>query len=127
VVTAERRASADAADASTRVSEVVVSAAKARAAPTSADPAARLRAAAAAGRVSEIKTLLVQGAPVDAADAAGRTALMAAVQARQPAAAALLLRHGADLDLTDQAGESARQMAAAIADPALDKALGLAP
>ena len=102
------------------VGEVVVSRA-------ASNPAAKLRAAAAAGRTSEVKTLLVQGVPVDAADPAGQTALMAAVQAHQPGAAALLHRHGANLDATNQAGESARQMAAAIDDPALNKALGLEP
>jgi len=89
------------------------------------DPAAGLRAAAAAGRTSEIETLLAQGVPVDAPDLAGDTALIRSVRAGQPAAAALLRRHGADLDLKNQAGETARTLAAAKNDPALDAALGV--
>jgi len=89
--------------------------------------AARLRAAAAAGRIAELTALLTPGAPVDAPDDDGETALMMTVQANHPAAAALLRRHGANLDLKNRAGVSARDMAASIGDPDLDRALGLAP
>ncbi len=92
-----------------------------------ADPAARLRAAAAAGRIADVEALLGQGVPVDAADADGNTALMRSVQANRPAVVALLRSHGASLDLKNSAGKGARDMAAAIGDAALDKALGLAP
>jgi hypothetical protein len=91
------------------------------------DPAASLRAAAAAGRTDQLEDLLTQGVPVDAADARGETALMKSIKADQPAAAALLRGHGASLDRKDQAGESARAMATAKDDPALNQALGLAP
>ena len=124
----------------TSVGEVVVTAAKRASnrsnvpmavtvftAPASSDQAARLQAAAAAGRTDAVKALLRKGAPVDATDAAGDTALMNAVQADHPATAALLLRHGASLDAKNTAGESARDMAAAVADPALNRVLGLAP
>jgi len=84
----------------------------------------RLRAAAAAGRTGEVETLLTQGAPVDATDADGNTAL---VQADRPAAAAALKRHGASLERRNKAGESARDMAASVDDAALNQALGLPP
>jgi hypothetical protein len=95
--------------------------------PAGSDPAARLRAAAAAGRTGELAKLLDQGVPVDAADGAGDTALMKSVRADRPAAAALLRRHGASLERTNQAGESARDLAADKGDPALDRAIGIAP
>jgi hypothetical protein len=95
--------------------------------PAAPDPAARLRAAAAAGRTGELAKLLGQGVPVDAADDAGDTALMKSVRADHPAAAALLRRHGASLDRTNQAGESARDLAAGKGDPALNRAIGIVP
>ena len=91
------------------------------------DQAARLRAAAAAGRTAEVKTLLARGVAVDAPDADGDTALMKSIQADQPATAALLRRHGASLDRENNAGESARAMATAKDDAALDRAIGLGP
>jgi ankyrin repeat protein len=75
--------------------------------------------------VTEIQALLAQGAPVDAADAQGDTALMQSVQADQPAAAALLRQHGANLDRKNRAGLSARDMAKTKNDPELNQALGL--
>jgi ankyrin repeat protein len=101
--------------------------ARASIAPPQPDRGAALRAAAAGGRSSEVEALLTQGAPVDAPDAAGDTALMKSVQAGQPAVAALLRRHGASLDRRNHAGENARDMATRKGDPALDEALGLAP
>ncbi len=101
---------------------------KADALAAAPDPAARLRAAAAAaGRTAELAALLDQGVAADAPDAAGDTALMKSVRADRPAAAALLRRHGASLDRRNQAGESARDLAAGKADPALDRALGISP
>ena len=87
--------------------------------------AARLRAAAAAGRTRDVEALLAQGVPIDAPDDAGETALMKAIQAGQPAAAGLLRRHGASLEARTRAGVSARDMAVRKDDPALDEALGL--
>jgi ankyrin repeat protein len=49
--------------------------------------------------------------PIDAPDAAGRTALLHAVLAQQPGAVRLLLAAGADPDLADHAGLSARAAA----------------
>jgi len=92
-----------------------------------ADQAEQLGAAAAAGRLHEVKALLARSVPVDAADAAGETALMKSIQAGRRAVAALLIARGASLDRENRAGESARDMAAAKGDPKLDKALGLAP
>lgn len=92
-----------------------------------ADPGARLRAAAAAGHTKEAEALLDRGAPVDAPDAEGDTALMRAIKADQPAAAALLRRHGASLDSKNNAGKSARDMAAEKGDAKLNQAIGLAP
>jgi len=91
------------------------------------DPAARLRQAAAAGRLAEMTALLSSGAPVDGADDEGETALMKTVQANHPAAAALLRRHGASLDRENRAGRSARDMASSVGDADLNRALGLAP
>jgi ankyrin repeat protein len=91
------------------------------------ESAAKLRAAAAAGRIEDIGTLLAQGVPVDAADAKGDTALMESIQADQPAVAALLYQRGANLDQRNLAGLSARDMAKAKDDRVLDQALGLGP
>jgi ankyrin repeat protein len=91
------------------------------------DPAARLRAAAAAGRTSEVEALLKRGVAVDSPDAKGDTALMESIQADHPDAAAALVRHGASLDRRNKAGESARDMATSVDDADLDQALGLAP
>jgi hypothetical protein len=102
----------------------------ARAAAPSARPAsqaAKLRAAAAAGRTAEVDALLEQGAPIDAPDADGNTALMKSLQADHPAAAASLRRHGASLDRRNHAGENARDIATQKDDPALNQAIGLAP
>jgi hypothetical protein len=87
----------------------------------------QLRAAAAAGRTSEVQQLLDREIPVDAADADGETALMKSIRADQPATAALLIRHGASLDKKNHAGLSARDLAAQMQDSALDRALGLEP
>jgi len=89
--------------------------------------AARLRAAAAAGRTAEVEALLGQGAPVDAPDAAGDTALIKSLQADHPAAAAALRRHGASLDHKDLAGKSARDIVTTKGDPELNRAIGVGP
>lgn len=87
--------------------------------------AARLGAAAGAGRIADVQTLLLQGVPVDAPDETGATALMRSIQADRPAVAALLLRYGASLDRTNKAGKSARVMAATKGDAELNQAIGL--
>jgi ankyrin repeat protein len=98
-----------------------------RAGGASASQAARLRAAAAAGRVSDMTTLLMNGVPVDAVDEDGETALMKSVRANQPAAVTLLRRYGASLDRENLAGRSARDMALTVDDPELNRALGIGP
>jgi ankyrin repeat protein len=92
-----------------------------------ADRGARLRAAAAAGDAVQKQSLLDDGVPVDSADSGGDSPLMKAIQSDRPAAAALLVRRGASLDRRNRAGMSARDMAAAKDDPALNRALGVAP
>lgn len=120
-VTASRRSSAFAAPPAAALGRFAASPAR------PADQAARLRAAATAGRTAEVESLLHQGAPADAPDANGDTALIKSVQADHPAAAAALRRHGASLDHRNNAGESARDIAAAKGDAALDQAIGLGP
>ena len=88
---------------------------------------ADLRAAAEDGRTRDIRRLVSQGIPVDAADAEGNTPLMKSIQAGRTEAAALLHRYGARLDLRNRAGVSARDMARETRNPALDEALGLDP
>lgn len=85
-----------------------------------------LRSAAAAGRSTEVLALLEDGAPVDAADANGDTALMKSLRADRPEVAAILYRHGASLDRRDRSGESARDVAVR-GDAALRRAVGLDP
>jgi ankyrin repeat protein len=92
-----------------------------------AAPAERLIAAAARGRVRDLRAWLTRGVPVDAADAEGNTALMAAVRARRVAAAALLLKAGADPDRPNNAGLSARDLARSLDDPDMNAALAAAP
>ena len=124
VVTSSRMASAPAAARAPSPAPAQMKASE----PASPEPrAARLRAAAAAGRIVELTDLLARGAPVDAPDEDGETALMKAVRANRPAAAALLRRHGADPELKNRAGASARDMAASVGDAELDRALGLSP
>jgi hypothetical protein len=89
------------------------------------EQAEKLRDAAAAGRTRELSVLLARDVPIDAADDDGETALMKSIQARQLDAAALLRRRGASLDLKNHEGRSARDMAADLADPKLNRALGL--
>ena len=94
---------------------------------SASDPAARLRAAAAAGRIADVAALLDSGVPIDTPDDEGDTALMQSVRADHPAAAAFLRRRGASLDHKNRAGESARDIAAEKGDAALNRAIGVAP
>lgn len=61
----------------------------------------RLHDAAAAGDLAAISGALADGIPVDARDDRGRTALLVATWADQPAAVRALLDAGADVDLQD--------------------------
>ncbi len=72
-----------------------------------ADAQMRLLDAARTGRTADITTLLQQGAPINATDTAGRTALMLAVIHGHEAAVQQLLRLGANPALVDAEGLSA--------------------
>ena len=126
VVTGQRVPAPEARGAASRVFESAPNL-DAGFAPVRPDSGERLRAAAAAGRTAELAALLARGVAVDAVDEKGETALMKSIEGHQAAAAALLRRRGADLDRRNDAGESARDMARAIADPKLNRALGLEP
>lgn len=76
-----------------------------------------LQAAAGRGDVEALRRLLADpAARVDTPDADGRTALLAAVLAQQPAAVRLLLEAGADPGRADRAGLTPRAAAQAGAD-----------
>jgi len=60
-----------------------------------------LHAAATAGDLTRIRTLLGSGADIDARDEQGRTPVMAATAARQADAVRVLLDAGADVDIRD--------------------------
>ena len=61
----------------------------------------RLHEAAIAGDVASIRTLLAEGAEIDARDDTGRTPVMAATAARQVDAVRVLVDAGADVDIRD--------------------------
>lgn len=61
----------------------------------------RLHAAAIEGDLHALAAALADGVDIDARDAQGRTAILSATVARQPAAVAALLDAGADVDLQD--------------------------
>ena len=67
--------------------------------------------AATTGFSEAVRVLLVVKAPVDAPNRLGETALMKAVQARDPLSARMLLDAGADPDRTDNTGASPRSYA----------------
>lgn len=73
--------------------------------------AGALQDAARAGRLELIERLLQQGAPVNAADAAGRTPLVLAVMQGHTAVVQRLLAAGANPALVDQEGLNALQHA----------------
>jgi len=109
-------------------SRIAAPEARAAAAPVPADRlAARLRAAAARGRIAELEALLARGVPVDAADENGDTALMQSIRGHHPEAAALLRRHGASPDRRNGAGQSARDLATSVGDADLVRALDVEP
>ena len=93
--------------------------ASARLAPTA------LHAAADRGDVEALRKMLENAAtPVDAPDAAGRTALLHAVLAQQVAAVRLLLAAGADPARADHAGLTPRAAAQAGANAEIAALLG---
>ena len=67
----------------------------------------RLLAAAASGQADAVRDALARGAPVNAADSAGRTALMLAAGRGDAASARLLIAAHADLHRADRAGLTA--------------------
>jgi ankyrin repeat protein len=89
--------------------------------------ASQLRAAASAGRTSEVETLLSKGAAVDAQDADGDTALMLSIMSGHPDIVELLRKHGASLTLVNKAGQRAADLARTANNAEINRALGLAP
>ena len=71
------------------------------ASPPATDSADELRRAASAGDVAAVERLLAAGAPVDAANAYGATALLMAADRGRLEVVRLLLARGADVDLKD--------------------------
>ncbi len=65
-----------------------------------------LHAAATAGDVAAIDRLLASGVEVDARDAEGRTALLAATHANQDEAARAMIEAGADVNAKDAINDS---------------------
>ena len=82
-----------------------------------------LLAAAAAGRVQQLRSLLAEGVDVNARDGAGRTALINAAAGGNLRTARLLLAAGADADLADARGRTALMEAAAFGHAALVRLL----
>ena len=74
---------------------------------------AQLVAEAAKGSVKRMQLLLTAGADVNTPDGEGKTALMAAIQSRNPEAVKLLLEAGANLHAKNSSGETALHVAAA--------------
>ena len=72
-----------------------------------ADTAAALVAAAEAGNLAELRRQLEAGTRVDARDARGRSALLAATQADRVEAAKLLIARGADVNAKDDIATAA--------------------
>lgn len=70
-----------------------------------------LSIAASLGFVEGVERLIKAGGRVDATNAAGETALIAAVHRRDTAIVRLLLKNGASADKTDNSGRSARDYA----------------
>jgi hypothetical protein len=76
-----------------------------------AKAAAPLLAAAAAGDTNNVKSLVAAGIPVNATDAAGRTALIVAAQNRQMETVKALAAAGADLNRQSKVEGSALNIA----------------
>jgi len=77
------------------------------------DAGQSLRAAAQTGEGQSVREILAgEATDVDAADAAGRTALMYAVEGGHDAIVAMLLSAGAGVDRQDESGETALHLAA---------------
>lgn len=85
--------------------------------------AVALRRAAAAGRTEEVEVALSRGAPVDAPDVNGDTALILSVRGAHTATAALLRSHGADPERKNLAGMSATALASGSGDAKLEDAV----
>jgi ankyrin repeat protein len=66
----------------------------------------QLFTAAARDDAAEVKNLLESGQPIEARDAAGRTALLIATRANAIAAAHLLIRRGADVNAKDDMADT---------------------
>ena len=80
-------------------------------APAPLSAARRLVDAAAIGQLDAARQALADGAPVDATNAAGQTALMLAARRGDEALVRLLLAAGADRARTDPSGRTAAALA----------------
>lgn len=74
--------------------------------PASSREALPLHAAAARDDVAALRALLAAGAPLDARDPAGRTALLVATHENKVAAARVLIDAGADVNAKDAISDS---------------------
>lgn len=72
--------------------------------------------AAKEGRLSRLKSLIAEGADVNASNASGRTALMSALLRRNSSVVKELLREGANVDAGDAQGKTALMLAIAHND-----------
>lgn len=84
-----------------------------------ADATEKLVAAAAAGRESEVRELLVQGVDVNTKNSAGRPVLVIAGFSGNRRTALVLLAAGADVNAVDAGGMSALMAASAFGHKAL--------
>ena len=90
----------------------------------SSDLDVALREAARTGNTPQLERLVAQGAPVNAPDEAGRTALMLAVMNNHTATVQRLLALGANPALTDREGLNALQHARRLGFNAIAALLG---
>lgn len=91
--------------------------------PPALPPGQHLLAAATSGQAAAVRDALAQGAPVDAADDAGRTALMLAARRGDAASVRLLLDAGAAPGRADRAGRTAADHARRAGHAALARTI----
>jgi len=72
--------------------------------------------AAGSGNSEAVAYLLQQGADINAQDQDGTTALMEAVDVREPEVVKVLVARGADVSLKNKSGKTARDIARGFRD-----------